>query len=142
MRYVFPIEPGNVLNFAHSVGDLDPVFQSQLHAQPGTSLMTPPTFMRGAERYDPSRVLPFDQDPAAAGLGGSGDTVHAEQHYEYFGALKAGDRITVETRPGRTWTKHSRSRLLQFGETITEYRGSDGELVVLERKVSVQVIGG
>ena len=71
----------------------------------------------------------------AAGGGG----LHAEQHFEYHQPLKAGDVLTVTTKPGETWEKQGRrGGKLTFSEGITEYRNQDGELVVTARGIGVR----
>ncbi|TAM66240.1 MAG: hypothetical protein EPN48_18060 [Microbacteriaceae bacterium] len=142
MGYEFPVEPGRIYSFSRAVGDDEAVFESQtLAAAAGAPLVTSPTFVQSSEHYDPARIIPFDQDPESAGFGGGSDMLHAEQHFEYFRQFKVGDRISVESTPGSTWFKDGRSGRLEFIETLTEYRGSDGEIVVRARKVSVHKLG-
>ena len=65
--------------------------------------------------------------------------LHAEQHYEYHRPLRAGDVLTAETKPGKTWEKESkRAGKLMFSERVTEYRDQNGELVVTARGVGVR----
>ena len=65
--------------------------------------------------------------------------LHAEQHYTYHRPLVAGEVLTVTVRPGESWEKQGRrGGTLQFSETITEYRGADGQLVVTARGVGVR----
>jgi acyl dehydratase len=73
------------------------------------------------------------------GGGGGGTGLHAEQHYEYHRPLRVGDVLTATTTPGRRWEKQGRrAGTLVFGETITEYRDQNGELVVTARSVGVR----
>jgi acyl dehydratase len=97
---------------------------------------------------------PRDEEPAAAsggdqgeaggggrraGGGGGGTGLHAEQHYEYHRPLRVGDVLTATSAPGRRWEKQGRrAGTLMFGETITEYRDQNGELVVTARSVGVR----
>ena len=86
MNFEFPIEPGRIYTFARSVGDDRDVFKEQLYADPGQPLVTPPTFVRTADHYDPARPLPGADSPGTPdGAGGFVDgtrVVHAEQHFE------------------------------------------------------------
>jgi hypothetical protein len=76
---------------------------------------------------------------AGSNSSGGGTGLHAEQHFEYHRPLRAGEVLSVTTRPGATWEKQGRrGGLLSFGESITEYRGDDGELVVTARMVGVR----
>lgn len=73
------------------------------------------------------------------GGGGGGSGLHAEQHYEYHRPLRVGDVLTSTTRRGESWEKEGRrAGKLVFSESITEYRDSDGELVVTARSVGVR----
>jgi hypothetical protein len=147
MEFEFPIEPGRICTFARSVGDHDAVYAEQLlPTASGTPLVTPSTFVRSADHYDPTRPRPGADAPGAPdGTGGFVDgsnALHAEQHFEYLGSFRAGDRVRVQTSPGRTWTKEGRSGQLQFYETVTEYSNSDGEVLLRARKVSVRLPDG
>lgn len=76
-----------------------------------------------------------------AGGGGSraGSGLHAEQRFEYHGLVRAGDVLTAMTRPGRTWERQGRrGGTLHFGESVTEYRNQEGELVVTATSVGVR----
>ena len=65
--------------------------------------------------------------------------LHAEQHYHYHRPIEPGMKLTVTSKPGKRWEKEGRrGGKLYFGETITEYRDADGELVVTARSVGVQ----
>jgi len=141
MTFEFPVEPGQVLLFARSVGDYDSVYDSQLYASPGAPLVAPPTFFWSCEHFNPESdtrpLLPCKE----AGQGGRSDMVHAEQHFEYFQPMRAGERVVVETFPGANWTKPGRSGMLEFRETVTEFRNHVGQLKARARKVSVRILG-
>jgi acyl dehydratase len=75
---------------------------------------------------------------SSGGSGGGGTGLHAEQRFDYHRPMKAGDVLTGESKPGRTWTKTGRrGGTLRFAEQVTEYRDADGELVVTATSVSV-----
>lgn len=137
MAYTFPVEPGHVLLFARSVGEDDPVFEQQIHADYGAELVAPTTFARASSHFDPD----YELRPGAAGsqsVTSSRGTLHAEQHFEYLAPLRAGERLLVEAVPGRKWSKTGRTGRLDFTETILEYRDPRGELAIRARKVSVR----
>jgi hypothetical protein len=137
-----PVEAGHVLIFARSLGDVDPRYGDQLYVTPGSPLITPPTFVRALDHFDPESTTRPTLPRQEPGRGGRRDTVHAEQHFEYVAPFRAGDRVTVESFPGEKWTKDGRSGRLEFTETVTEYRNQDGTLLVRARKVSVRTAGG
>jgi hypothetical protein len=141
MSFTFPVESGHALLFARSVGDRDPCYEQQLDASPGTSLVLPPTFTCSAEHFDPESTTRPQLPAERADFGGSADRVHAEQHFEYYEPLRVGEQTSVDSFPGRTWTKEGRSGLLEFTETITEFRTAAGALAVRARKVGVRIVG-
>lgn len=147
MKFEFPIEPGRIYTFARSVGEQDTVYEDQLLlTDAGAPLAIPPTFVRSADHYDPTRPRPGDDSRGAPdGTGGFVDgsnALHAEQHFEYLGTFRTGDRIHARTSPGRTWTKQGRVGELRFYETVTEYSNSAGEVLVRARKTSVRLPDG
>ena len=76
--------------------------------------------------------------PNAPRAGGGGTGLHAEQHYEYHRPVLAGETLSLSSHPGRSWEKEGRrGGLLQFRESITEYRDANGALVVTARSVGV-----
>ncbi|MBL4681775.1 MAG: MaoC family dehydratase N-terminal domain-containing protein, partial [Pseudomonadales bacterium] len=65
--------------------------------------------------------------------------LHAEQHYVYHKALKAGDVLTATTKPGKSWEKQGRrGGKLTFSESVTEYHDQNGELIVTATGIGVR----
>jgi hypothetical protein len=133
--YTFPVEAGHILAFRRAVG----------HPDGGDGDATaPPTFLIAGARFDPDYPLrprpgtPWHGSAAGPGtaLEGAG-RLHAEQHFTYHRAVRAGDVLVVASRAGEEWEKTGRSGRLRFAERITEYRDQAGELVVTARSVSV-----
>lgn len=152
----FPVEAGHILLFARSIGDENPVY-TDADAAKGTEaggIIAPPTFVQASAQFDPNYGLrpkigqpwfgsgknPTGRVASSGGAGGgNGGGLHAEQHYEYHRPLRAGDVLTAETKPGKTWEKEGRrSGKLVFSESVTEYRDQKGELVVTARGVGVR----
>jgi hypothetical protein len=152
--YQFPVEYGHVMMFARSVADDNPIYHDEQYAK-GTEcggVIAPPTFVQSTAQFNPTYFLrpkigepwfgsgknPTGAKPDnAEGDGGTG--LHAEQHFEYHRTPKVGDVYTVTTRPGESWEKQGRrGGKLLFGESITEYRDQEGELVVTARSVGVR----
>jgi acyl dehydratase len=160
----FPIEAGHIMMFARAIGDFNPVYQDADAARKSEvgSIIAPPTFVQASAQYDPDyplrpqpgvawfgsgatptgRAPKSDSATAAKGPGSeqSGGTgLHAEQHYEYHRPVRPGEVLTLTVLPGKAWEKQGRrGGLLQFRETIIEYRGEDGELAVTARGVGVR----
>ncbi len=149
----FPIEAGHIMLFARAVGETDPIYHDVEYAKASEfgQPIAPLTFVQASAQFDPeARMRPRDgvpwhgsgaqpmyDSPAIPRTGGTG--LHAEQHYEYHRPLLAGTVLTPTVVPGRQWEKEGRrGGTLHFTETITEYRGEDGELIVTARNVSVR----
>jgi hypothetical protein len=161
----FPVEAGHIMMFARAVGDPNPVYADAEAAakSEAAGIIAPPTFVQASAQFNPDYFLrpkigqPWFGSgreptglapPAPETVGGSGAAgrgaarsggvgLHAEQHYEYHRAVRPGDQLTPTTMPGKTWERTGRSGLLQFSESVTEYRDADGELVVTARSVGV-----
>ncbi len=151
----FPVEAGHIMMFARAVGDDNPIYYSEEHAQSTEvgHLIAPPTFVQSSAQFDPDYFLrPKVNEPwfgsgktptglvpeAGKSTGGSGG-LHAEQHYEYHRHPKPGDVLKATRIPGKTWERESpRAGKLSFAETVTEYRNQHGELLVTARSVGVR----
>ena len=141
--------------FARSIGDDNPIYhdaEAAAETEVG-HIIAPPTFAQASAQFDPeyrlrpmpgkdwfgSGATPTGVTKSAEVSSGGGGGLHAEQHFEYHRHPKPGDVLTASVRPGETWEKQSkRAGTLSFGESITEYRDQDGELVITARGVSVR----
>ncbi len=160
----FPIEAGHIMMFARAIGDFNPVYHDAEYARQTDvgGIIAPPTFVQASAQYDPdyplrphpgepwfgSGATPTGRVPSAEPVtteegsvskpsGGTG--LHAEQHYEYHRPVRAGEVLTITQRTGKSWEKQGRrGGQLHFQESIIEYRGEDGELVVTARGVGVR----
>jgi acyl dehydratase len=151
----FPIEAGHVMAFARAIGDFNPVYcdADAAATEKAGGLLAPPTFVQASAQYDPDYALrprpgvawfgsgrtPSGRVGESTGGSGGGTGLHAEQHYEYHRPVRPGEVLTLTVSEGASWEKQGRrGGLLQFRESITEYRGADGELVVVARSVGVR----
>lgn len=139
--HVLIVDPVLVMLFARSIGDLDPVYQEQLSAAPGDSILCPPTFVQAAEHFDPGSTTRPQLPKQVAVWGGSGDRLHAEQHFEYFRALRAHESLVARRKVGDSWERSGSRGLLEFTETITEFVDASGNIAVRARRVGVRVLG-
>ena len=152
-EYKFPVEASHIMMFARAVGDANRIYHDQEYANSAETggIIAPPTFPRACSQFDPGYHLrpvmgvPWfgsgkeptglpkgTQPPSSGGL-------HAEQHFQYHRHIKAGDVLTVSSRPGESWEKEGkRSGKLRFTETIHEYRDQNGELVITARAIGVK----
>jgi acyl dehydratase len=162
----FPVEASHILMFARAVSDPNPIYSDAEYAATTEvgAILAPPTFVQASAQFDPDYFLRpkigqpwFGSGKEATGIqrrpasgesaGGAGGRpsgaaaggLHAEQHYEYHRPLVAGEVLTAETKPGKTWEKEGkRGGKLLFSESVTEYRNARGELVVTARGVGVR----
>jgi acyl dehydratase len=147
----FPVEAGQILLFARAIGDFNPIYADEAYARttPLGGIIAPPTFVQSSAQYDPDyRVRPkpgeawFGSGRTPSGLPeiSRGDGIlHAEQHFEQVRPLRPGEVLCVRVCNGATWTKQGRKGgAMTFRETITEFCGEDGEVVVTSRSVTVK----
>lgn len=147
--FTFPVDRTAILLFARAVQDIRPEYTDpdapETKALGG--IVAPPTFTWASSHYEPDYALdltrprkePRPERPDGSGGGGLGRGLHAEQHYEYFHPIYAGDTLTVTIRPGETWEKQGRrGGKLTFSEQIYDYVNQDGVLCVRVRMVGVQ----
>jgi hypothetical protein len=158
-EYRFPVDRTAIMLFASAIGETNPIYWDEevAAATPLGGVIAPPTFCTASSQWDPSyglrgvRKIPTAPPPvetAGAGSrreGGGGGSLarvlHGEERYEYFKPMRAGMRLEVSTRSGKTWEKEGRrGGKLQFSESVREYRDESGELVV--RATTVGVITG
>jgi N-terminal half of MaoC dehydratase len=145
----FPIEASHILMFARAIGDENPAYTdaSSDAAKALGGVIAPPTFTMASAQFDPDMVLRPKLDepwfgsaatPSGAEIARTG-ALHAEQHFEYFRPVLAGEVLTLTERAGTSWTKTSKSGgSLVFEEKFHDYSSVDaGDVVVTARFVSV-----
>lgn len=141
----FPVEEGQILQFARAIGDDNPLYRDREHAAttPFGALLAPPTFAIVANIFDPEfagRPHPGRPWPPA-GRGGpsAGDTFHSQQVFEYARHPVAGDVLSVSSAPARTWQREGRrGGGLAFAETRSEFVDASGVPVIRTAFTTVQ----
>jgi hypothetical protein len=161
--YRFHVDRTAILTFASAVGETNRIFWDEDYAAstPLEGVIAPPTFAAASAHWDPNyflrgiRQIPAQPEtpatPAAGsapeksekdgdgGGGGIANILHAEQRYEYHRPLRPGMSLTVTTRAGERWSKQGRrGGTLHFGETVSEFRDDDGNLVMTATNVGVR----
>lgn len=156
-RHSFPVDRTGILLFASALGETNPIYWDEEAAKktPLGGVIAPPTFAISSAHWNPDYGLrgirkipastPRPPKPSGSGGGGGGGgggslarVLHGEQHFVYHKPLRPGMKLTVTTRPGRTWTKEGkRGGSLRFNETVSELRDESGELVVTTTSVGV-----
>ena len=139
-EYARSTEPGEIIappTFAQASAQFDPdYFLRPKIGEPWFGSAKEPTGAQRRQRTGSSgqKKGKGDGDGGGAAAGG----LHAEQHFEYHRQLRVGDVLTAETKRGKSWEKEGRrGGKLLFGESITEYRDQNGELVITARGVGV-----
>ena len=149
-KITFPVEASHIMMFARSIGDENAVYHDAELAKGAEvgGIIAPPTFTAAVAQFNPDASRPkpgekwFGSGKTPSGIDGkapSAGGLNAEQHFEYFRPVRAGEVLTSETRPGKTWERESkRAGKLMFSDRITDFRDEKGELVVSVRSVSVR----
>jgi acyl dehydratase len=115
--------------FARAIGDLNPVYVDRAAAAKSRfgAVLAPPTFpiRMGAAAGDPDLFLALDLNFASL--------LHAEQEFEWFRPLVAGEKVTITGRVGDMWEKQGKSGTLDFVVLEQIARDARGETVYVAR---------
>ena len=115
--------------FARAVGDLNPLYVDPTAAAQSRfgAVLAPPTFpiRMGAAAGDPDLFLALDLNFASL--------LHAEQEFEWFRPLVAGEKVTITSRVGDMWEKQGKSGTLDFVVLEQIARDPKGETVYVAR---------
>lgn len=144
--YPMMVDGSHVMQFVRAIGDHTADFYDirQLTTSGPHALVAPPTFLMAADHFDPNYVRRprpgtswISSQPATAQqpLG-----FHTEQHFSFRRPIRIGDRLTVGSRPGRTWHKTGRrAGRMTFHESLFDYHDPAGEIVASARWVETAV---
>ncbi len=123
------VEKGAIRRFAEAIGDSNPLFHDEEAARrsPFGRLVAPPTFLRSLAPGPPRApfAIPYD------GLldGGS--------EWEYFGPVRAGDRITVTTTVSDIFERRGRLGNMLFITRQTRYVDQSGKTAAVQRNTLI-----
>src|SRR2546430_11332442 len=99
-----------IADFARAIGDPEPLYVDPQVAQRSrfAAVVGPPTFpiRIGAAAGDPEIFLALDLNYASL--------LHAEQEFEWFRPLLAGEKLTLTGRVGDMYEKPGKSGILDF----------------------------
>ncbi len=126
-----PVEDLHIRRFARAIGDDNVLFTDAAKAKktPHKGLIASPTF---------ATIFGFESEGARGDLEyDRAKLVHGEQEYEYFRPLKAGDRITVQSRITDIYEKEGKAGTMDF--IVTEMTGVDqrGRKVFTARSTAI-----
>jgi len=113
---VFEVEKGQIRRFATAIGEDNPVHLDEKAAKAAgyPSLLAPPTFAAVLHALEPL----FDELDID-----SQSIMHAEEEYEYFRPICAGDRISLTHRISDVYDKQAPNGRLIF--IVIETRALD-----------------
>ena len=124
------VEKGAIIKFAQAIGDDNPLFNDETEASKSKygGLIAPPTFLRSMTSV--RLQLPFDL-PLSRLLDGGSD-------WEYFGPIRAGDRITATAKITDVSERTGRLGLMVFMTTVITYRNHLDQVVATQTGTSIQ----
>lgn len=125
---VYEVERGHIRRFAEAIEDTNPLWQdeSQARKTPHGGIITPPTFARA--------FIALDEDE---GLSSEARVLDAGSEWEYFGSIKAGDRITVTSKLADLYQKEGRLGTMTFHVREVTFKNQYGQVVVTRRDTSI-----
>ena len=112
----FEVEKGQIRRFAQAIGEENPIHSDEKSAKDAgfSSLVAPPTFLAALGDMEPL-LDELDLD--------SQSVMHAEEEYEYFRPVCAGDVIDVTHTLVNAYDKQAPNGRLVF--VVIETRGID-----------------
>jgi acyl dehydratase len=118
-----------VSDFAKAVGDLNPLYLDAEAAQrsPFHAIVAPPTYpiRMAAGGGDPELFLSLDLNYASL--------LHAEQEFEWFRPIVAGEKVTITGRIGDMYEKQGKSGTLDFVVMEQIAKDEKGETVYIAK---------
>jgi len=115
--------------FAEAIGDTNPLYVDEEAAKNSAfgKIVSPPTFpiRIGAAAGDPDLFLALDLNYASL--------LHAEQEFEWFRPLLAGETLTLTGRVGDMYEKPGKSGILDFVVMEQIAKDAEGHTVYIAR---------
>jgi len=125
----FRIHKENIIRFAESIQDYNPLYTNELQARKSTygSLIAPPTFLRScyAGPWKKSIDLPFYT------------SVDGGSEWEYFEPIRDGDEINVTATITDLYEKSGRKEQMLFQKKTITYINQFKSLVAKEENIGI-----
>ncbi len=126
---VLEVEKGAIKRFAEALGDPNPLWNDEAAARKGRygGIVAPPTFLRSIrfQRPDLPLEIPFNR------------LLDGGSEWEYFGPVRAGDRITAIARIADVSERSGRLGLMLFTVFEVTYTNQLDEVVATQRSTSI-----
>ena len=124
------IEKGAIIKFAQAIEDDNPLYNDEMVARDSRygGLIAPPTFLRSVGVDRPP--YPFDM-PFNRMLDGGSD-------WEYFHAVRAGDRITAISEIADINERIGRMGLMVITSIVVTYRNQFGQVAATQTSTSIR----
>jgi hypothetical protein len=135
------IAAGKVAEFATALRDDDPVYRDEDEAAKRGFESTPvPLTFTEVRRHSHHRPDDFTADGIQGfDLGFDEErTVHGEQEYEYERQPHVDETLTGTTTLTDVSQREGNDGLMTFAELTTEFRNSDGALLITERLTAIE----
>ena len=126
----YEVERGAVKKFAEAIGDPNPLFNDEAAARKTQhgGIIAPPTFLRS-----------MPPGPAKADMTGGGSVrLDGGSEWEYFEAVRPGDRITVTSRIADVYEREGRLGSMLFVIREDRYVNQFGSTVALQRQTGIR----
>lgn len=126
----YEVERGAIRRFAEAIGDPNLLYSDERAARESRfgGIIAPPTFCRSMSSPIPGIELP--------GIGGRG--LDGGSDWEYFHPIRAGDRISVQTRIADLREAKGRLGPMVFITMETTYTNQFGEVCVTQRSTGIR----
>jgi acyl dehydratase len=126
----YEVERGAIRRFAEAIGDDNPLFNDDLAARKSRfgGMIAPPTFCRSLGSAIPDVKIDM---PTFRGLDGGSD-------WEYLAPIRAGDRITVQSKLVDLRENEGRLGIMVFTTVETTYTNQFGEVCVIQRSTGLR----
>ncbi|WP_195891930.1 MaoC family dehydratase N-terminal domain-containing protein [Neobacillus dielmonensis] len=123
--FSFEVEKRHIRQFAHAIGDRNPLYTDQNYAENTFygGLIAPPTFPVAISSEGGGLPLTLDERRM----------LHGEQEFIYYKPIRPGDRLSCQMKVTDLYEKEGKSGTMQFLVIDTEMKDEAGEMVVISR---------
>jgi acyl dehydratase len=135
-EFTFLVERAKIREMAEAIGDTDPVYRDAeaARAEGYPDVIAPPTFGTAINLWGGQGFSEICRHLDANPL----KVLHAEQEYEYFLPLAAGDRLHCTMTVSDFYVKEGRSGVMKFAVLETASFNEKGEKVLVGRSTIME----